>query len=893
MPSVLQRPGAFLGEEIGSDFFVAGYDRLAGYWTHLAAHSPRVRLERIGTTSEGRDHLVLVASSPDNLARLDAHLDAARAIAYPDPARRPAEALHGVKPVVCLSGGVHTSEVIPAEALFELAHRLADPDNAATGELLEEMIVVVVHGNPDGHEYAARNYMRELVPGRRAAEMREVLAGMVPGYSGADNNRDGLLCALPETRNLHRALYHRFCPQIIYDAHQTGPLGVAMYLPPYKEPLGLGLDPMIATLVNELGLSLHGRFLLDDKPGTYHGDMAEYQLWQFGLVSSPLHNVVAFHSEVIGTPHPQRVPLIPDRQLPRMALPRPLEPGIWHASQSLDYQLTAFLSTLEWAGENRRRLLATVRKANVEAILSGRRDSWTVHDGRIRALRKAATASTRPAYDAFDLAAGVATGNLRGGEDVDGALHASVLRAPSARDPRAYIIPAAQPAGQAAVDFCNALMLNGIAVRQTTEAARVDGLDCPAGSWLVTTDQSKRGFLLHAFEPHPYPQDLARAEGADAALYGAGGTLAMLMGFCFGRILDGALPASRPLDGDAAVPAGVASGAGGAGVVIERSNGNVFRVVNAALRAGHEVAWLTEAGRCGGKDHAQGSFWIEACPPHLVETALSLGLDVHAAEAAPAEDALPVRPARVAVYDVFGGLANAGWVRFFLDGQGFSHRPIHVPELDAGQWQDDVDVLIIPDGRAATGYHEPPPGTRFIQPPLDRVPPEFHHLVGSVSAATVEQIRRFVAGGGRLVTIGAGEDLLPELLAGLGDHAAARSRALGLSPDEAMVRKSVFAATLDTGHPLAHGCAAEAAVASSGRCYEIPDGVTPIARFRASPLLSGLAVHDEVLAGGCIAFHAPQGDGDIVAFAFDVVHRGQSAGTFPLLANAILSARAR
>lgn len=891
MPSVLQRPGAFLGEEIGADFFVAGYDRLAAYWAHLAAHSPRVRLETIGTTSEGRDHVVLVASSPDNLARLDTHLDAARAVAYPDPAQPPAEALRGVTPVVCLSGGVHTSEVVPAEALFELAWRLADPDNAAAGDLLEELVVVVVHGNPDGHEYAARSYMREPDPSRRAAEMREVLAQMVPRYSGADNNRDGLLCALPETRNLHRALYHRFCPQIVYDAHQTGPLGVAMYLPPYKEPLGLGLDPMIATLVNELGLSLHGRFLLDDKPGTYHGDMAEYQLWQFGLVSSPLHNVVAFHSEVIGTPHPQRVPLIPDRQLPRMALPRPLEPGIWHASQSLDYQLTAFLSTLEWAAENRKRLLATVRKANVEAIRAGRRDSWTVHDRRIRDLRKAAAAA-RPAYDAFDLAAGVATGNLRGGEDVDGALNGSVLRAPSARDARAYVIPAAQSAGQAAVDFCNALMLNGVAVRRTTEAIRVDGLDCPAGSWLVTADQSKRGFILHVFEPHPYPHDLALAEGAGAALYGAGGTLAMLMGFRFARVLDGALPASRPLDGDAAVPAGTASGAGEAGIVVERSNGNVFRVVNAALREGHQVTWLTQAGRRDSHDHAQGSFWIEACPPHLVETALGLGLDVHAVAAAPAGEALALRPARVAVYDVFGGLANAGWVRFVLDGQGFAHRPIHVPELDAGQWQNDVDVLVIPDGRAATGYHEPPPGTRFVQPPLDRVPSDLHPMIGSVSAATVAQIRRFVARGGRLVTIGAGEDLLSELLPGLGDHAAARSRALGLSPDEAMVRKSVFSATLDTGHPLAHGCAAEIAVASAGRCYEVPGGVTPVARFHASsPLLSGLAIHDEILADGCVAFQASLGEGDIVAFAFDVVHRAQSAGTFPLLANAILSAQ--
>jgi hypothetical protein len=545
MTSTIPSPGDFLGHEICADYYLAGYEKLRAYWRALQASSANIKILDIGTTSEGTPHEFAVVASKENIGRLDEIFEGARRLAYPESKmdRLDEGVLLNAPAVIYLGAGVHTSEVITSESLFELSYILCRAGDPEIERWLRDIVVVIGHGNPDGHEHAARNYMKPSDPLMRAAEMRSVLPFMKPAYSGSDNNRDFLAARLPETRNINRALYQTCCPQVIVDAHQTGPLGAAMYLPPYKEPLSPGVDPAIATMISEVGLSLHSRLLGEGKSGSYYGDVTEYQQWAFGMLPCPLHNVITFHTEVIGTPHPQRIPVVIDKQLPQMGLPRPIEPRLWHARDGLAYQITAYRGVLDWVSRNRDRLLATVHRANLAAIAAGSARAWTTQSDAIEELASANEAASDPiALDDFDLAGGVNTGNLRGGTMVRAELFEEILRDPRRQDPIAYLLPLDQLDRQSLVDFCEAMISNGVRIERTADAFTHDGVRLPAGSLIVSSAQSKRGVIQNAFEPQFYPVSLALMEGGSPAQYGAGQTLALQMGLSFLRLMEGPLP---------------------------------------------------------------------------------------------------------------------------------------------------------------------------------------------------------------------------------------------------------------------------------------------------------------------------------------------------------------
>ena len=57
---------AQFGHNIGDDYWLATYTELTRYWQVLAMESPRLVLNTIGYTAEGRPHLMAIITSPAN-----------------------------------------------------------------------------------------------------------------------------------------------------------------------------------------------------------------------------------------------------------------------------------------------------------------------------------------------------------------------------------------------------------------------------------------------------------------------------------------------------------------------------------------------------------------------------------------------------------------------------------------------------------------------------------------------------------------------------------------------------------------------------------------------------------------------------------------------------------
>src|ERR1051326_7195026 len=74
-------PESVLGHKPGDDFFLASYDEALGYFQKLAQSTNKLKLVRVGKTTQGRDWYIAVISSPANLAALNEYKDTARRLA--------------------------------------------------------------------------------------------------------------------------------------------------------------------------------------------------------------------------------------------------------------------------------------------------------------------------------------------------------------------------------------------------------------------------------------------------------------------------------------------------------------------------------------------------------------------------------------------------------------------------------------------------------------------------------------------------------------------------------------------------------------------------------------------------------------------------------------------
>lgn len=61
-------PKEAFGANYGDDYFLANYQQISSYWRTLEQQSPRVKLRVMGKTTEGRDQLMAIITSPETIA---------------------------------------------------------------------------------------------------------------------------------------------------------------------------------------------------------------------------------------------------------------------------------------------------------------------------------------------------------------------------------------------------------------------------------------------------------------------------------------------------------------------------------------------------------------------------------------------------------------------------------------------------------------------------------------------------------------------------------------------------------------------------------------------------------------------------------------------------------
>lgn len=908
----LPSPKEHFGFNIGDDYQLATYTQTEAYFKKLAT-SDRTKLVDIGMTEEGRHQYMLIVSSPENIKKLDRYKEISQKLARAEgltDEQAHALAAEG-KAIVWIDGGLHATETVGTQQLIETAWQLVSRKDPETLRILDNVVILLTHANPDGQEIVSNWYMREPKAEKRTLDH---LPRLYQKYVGHDNNRDFFIMNMKETQNMGRQLFVEWIPQIMYNHHQRGPAGSVLAGPPYRDPFNYVFDPLMITGIDALGAAMINRLNSENKPGFTRLGGSVFSTWYNGglRTTTHFHNMIGLLTEIIGGPTPEDIPLVPQRLIPNGNTPFPVTPQKWHFKQSIDYSLSLNYAVLDYAARQHDELLFNIYRMGKNSIDRGSEDYWTLSPKRIDEITRAYQADQKKSGSSSTTTPDQ-YGLLPRGGGIPVKYYDSVMKAPAMRDPRGYIITANQTDLGTTVRFINALIKTGIQIQEATGDFTVAGKKYPAGSYIVKTDQAFRPHILDMFEPQDHPNDFQYPGGPPVRPYDAAGwTLAYQMNVQFDRVLDAFDGPFKKLPlGELQSPKGHIDASAGAGYVLSAKANNSFIAVNDLLSSGIDVYRLP-VGVSSNSAIESGAFFVPAsakAKAALDKSAKDLGLDIKGLAKRPTS-LVKVAPQRIALWDTYGGSMPSGWVRWLMEQYHFPMKLIYAQDIDAGDLRKKYDVIVfvtraIPapsTGNSRGGGDGEFSYLQGREPKAEELPAEYRPWVGRITAdKSIPQLKKFMEAGGSVVTIGSSTNLayhlgLPVKNALVEMTNSGQERPL---PNEKYyIPGSVLRVTLDSTQQATWGMPTQTDVYfDASPVFKIaPDAIAkgtvkPLAWFATDkPLRSGWAWGQSYLRDGVAAFVAPVGAGKLLAFGPEITFRAQAQGTFKLLFNQLYGA---
>ena len=505
-------PKSVLGFTPGDDRTIAGWSQITDYFERLDRASDRVVVQTLGQSTLKRPLIVAIISARENILALAKYKDIQRQLADPRLVTQRLQRdrlIADGKVVVTISCSIHSTEIVASQMSMQLAYELATAQDAATREILQNTILLLIPSpNPDGIDIVANWYRKTLGTAYEGKEPPE----LYHHYAGNDDNRDWFMLNLKETQLITRLLWHEWFPQIVYDVHQQGSNGSRFFIPPFYDPPNPNISPV---LLRQVGLVGH-KVAADLTAAGFKGILtnALYDTWWHGgFRTAPyFHNSIGILSEAASarlmTPS-----TVTTEQLARSStrgmrnatesvtnFPEPWPGGAWRPREIMEMEMIASRAILSMAAKFRENYLQNFYELG----------------------RKNSEQATKP------------------------------------DQPIAYLIPAGQARDEAVAKLISSLLGQGVDVyrldrelhvtfgpqilQRTNAASEKLGAyrtiiqnnaamqEVPLGSYIVFLNQPQRTNVTALFEPQIYPNRLTPQGEAERPYDVAGWTLPLQMG---------------------------------------------------------------------------------------------------------------------------------------------------------------------------------------------------------------------------------------------------------------------------------------------------------------------------------------------------------------------------
>jgi len=829
-------PETFFGFRLGSDRMFAPWDKIVDYYRLLCRESDKIKVVDMGSSTMGNPFLLVIISSPDNLARLEElrrtnlRLSDPRGLEEADIEKLVAEG----KAVVCQSMSLHATEIGGTQMAPELAYDLVSGGDEETKRILDNVIFLLVPSfNPDGAVMVRDWYQKTLGTEYEGTN----LPWLYHKYAGHDNNRDAFQTNLVESRYVAKILFRDWIPQAYVDHHHMGSYGPRLYVPPYAEPIRPLADPLVWREHSWYGA--HIAYKEEEAGLSGIINAAQFSGWgHFGFHwITPFHNIAGMLTEAadtkLATPlfiHPNQL-RGGDRGFPayeaQTTFPNPWPGGWWKLRDIVDRQKISAWAVLDLAARNKETVLRN-------AYLKAKRQTERGAQGK----------------------------------------------------PAAYVIPTGQHDPLTTIKLVNKLLDQGIEIQRAAgEFADKDGRVYAAGSYLVSLAQPKMGLIRYLLGRTFYPDNSFTREpdGTPAHPYDmATDTMAEFMGVRVDPVDEAVSGDFDKLTGPVPAVGRVADSTDGHS--IDGRQNDAFKAASLLLDKGVS---LRRIDRADG-DLRPGDFIVPSGTPNalLDETAGATGVDFRALAPGLQKAGHTVKRMRLGIYQRYwGGNMDEGWTRLLLEQFAIPYTILMDAEIKKGGLNAKFDVILLPDDPPALITGE---GLDERVGLVESTPPEYRSGIGTDG---VEALKSFVEKGGTLVTLGEACGLAVEKF-----RLPVRDVPAQTSRKEFWCPGSTVRVRYDRQNPLAYGLPDEGLVIyqMGNPAFEvIPTDFNErseiAATFASRDLLrSGWLVGESHLADKAAVISVKFGDGRVVLFGIRPQHRAQTHGTFKLFFNALI-----
>ncbi|MBA7626027.1 hypothetical protein ES703_33461 [subsurface metagenome] len=828
-------PREFFGFELGSDRKIARWDKIVDYFKVLGKETNKLKVINMGPSTMGHPFLLVIISSPENLANLDRLREVNARISNPRgiPENEIKKLVREGKAVICQSMSLHATEIGGTQMTPELTYDLITRSDEETQRILNNVVFFLMPSfNPDGQIMVTDWYRKTVGTEFEGAG----LPWLYHKYAGHDNNRDGDYINLAESVYAAKIMFRDWVPQAYIDHHQMGSYGARFYVPPYCEPIRPYADPLIWREISWYGSHIAYKLEEAGKSGILNA--AQYPGWgHFGWHwITPFHNIAGMLTESASTRLASPLFIHPEqlrggsRQFPdyeaQSTFPNPWPGGWWRLRDIVEQKKISAWALLDLAARNKETVLWN-------AYLKAKRQTDRGAQGK----------------------------------------------------PKAYVIPVAQHDSLTAVKMVNTLLLSGIEIRKARKEFTAGGVTYPKGSYLISLAQPKMGLIRNLLgQTHYADNEWTRdKDGSPLRPYDlATHTMNEFMGVRVDPINEAVSGDFQTLTGQTRVSGRISIG--GSGFVLDGRLNASFKAVNLLLDKKISVQRIEKAT----SGLRPGDFIVSSGPESVLKNvAEQTGVHFKALESKPRRGTHKVKRMRVGMYQrYYGGNMDEGWTRLVLEKFSFPYTSLMDAEIKKGNLVKKYDVIILPSDSTGMITGDIPPDSRYGRR-ISEIPPEFRSGIGKEG---VEALKAFVEKGGTLVTLGEACSFAIEKF-GL----SVRDTVDDLSSKEFFCPGSTLKATFDNNHPLAYGMPSEGLVLfRSSLAFVITPGqhneyYETIVRYIDSDILqSGWLIGEEHLSKKAAMVSAKHGKGQVVLIGFRTQHRCQTHGTFKLLFNALI-----
>jgi len=936
-------PKDILGYYIGAPQKLTYYADMLRFYRALAAATPRVKVEPIGRSDEGRELVVVWVSSEDNLKALQQNRDNLAKLADPrgltdDQVR---QLIATTKPHYHVIGGLHSGETGSSEMLMELVYRIATETSPLITQVRNNVYVSVTPAaDADGRDRNVDWFYRGLeaaqpasgptpAPGRGGAPASagsaagEGQGGGRGGGAGAgigslpywgkyayhDNNRD-INIALLQMRLL-TDWYFTAHPPILHDLHESMSL---MYTYSGGPPQNPNLDPLLFSELPWFSYWELAQMTKWGMPGVYtHAFMDGWSPGYLGSVAYNHNGMMKMYETQSGrdgggtrgaglggsrgeTASPGAAAGGAARGgtagTRGDATGRAGAPGAARGTEETASQPGGGRGT-QVVGERGGAPPASGRGSTLPTGRGGTQErEW--YRG-IPVPTNAAASFSRRANTNYSETGVLCSLQLT-------AMFPNVIvenfyvktrnsiEEGKTKAPYGFLIPVQRDMTRAA-ELVRVLRVQGIEVGRATGEIKVTDGTFPAGSYVIKRDQPYGRLAKNLLEKQSYPD--SRLTTYDDS----GWTMGLLMGVDVKEIADPAILKAATSPVTQVSPQGKIAGAGTAGYAVAHYGSNNmisfrYRLKSIPMKIA-EKSFTAE-----GIEFPAGSFVIAGTMDAAARDAVAeLGLTAAALSAVPAVPMHDADAPRIAIYSQWSSTQDLGWYRLTFDNLGIPYDLIFKEQVLQGDLRGKYDVILM----AAQNINR----QSVMQPKAARPQPyqksekyrflgmygETPDMSGGFGQQGVDEFAKFLEGGGTLIAA-AGAIRFPI------EFGWARTtdaeQITGVTAQRPIVQIEISRAD----HPAFYGYTEKTIpvkyVGGTVLRVGIADQANILGRYVGgdASVLSGLMVGADQLRQRPFAIDVPKasnGKGRVLLFATNPIYRWQNHGEFNMIFNSILN----